>query len=131
MKIDCSITKNYFAEKVRMTKREEGKREGMCGIDCNECPLSSARNGLNKYCGSLELFYPGTAVDIVQKWSDENQTKTRAEKFFENFPNAKNYGAVTDKIPGIGVCSLNDNIKCDGANNCDECWLRPYEEGDF
>lgn len=129
MKIDCSITKNYFAEKVRMTKREEG--ECMCGIDCNECPLSFARNGLNKYCGSLEIFYPEVAVDIVQKWSDESQTKTRAEKFYEKFPNAKNYKTRDNKIPVIAVCNLNNKIKCDGVNNCDECWLRPYEEGDF
>lgn len=130
MKIDCSITKNYFTEKVRMTKREEGEREGMCGIDCNEYPLSSARNGLNKYCGSLELFYPGTAVDIVQKWSDENQTKTRAEKFFENFPNAKNHGTGDDKMPNIAVCSLNNKIKCT-TENCSMCWLEPYKEGEF
>ena len=102
----------------------------MCGIDCNECPLSSARNGLNKYCGSLELFYPGTAVDIVQKWSNSNQTKTRAEKFFEKFPNAKNHGTGDDKMPNIAVCSLNNKIRCT-TENCYMCWLEPYEEGEF
>lgn len=43
--IDCNITKNYFNEKQRMTKKRK-LYAGIykCKLDCSDCPLSSLNN---------------------------------------------------------------------------------------
>lgn len=57
--MDCSITENYFAEKIRMTRAAESKY-GMCKIDCRKCPLYPTNNGTseNLSCTSIEKRYP-------------------------------------------------------------------------
>lgn len=71
MKVDCSITKNYFKEKSRMTKG--------CSIGCAKCPmLEKNRSGLiGLMCDELELEFPEYAIKNVQEWSDKHQQKTR------------------------------------------------------
>lgn len=73
--IDCNITKNYIAEKRRMTKKH--KLNGgayICSIDCAKCPLHLSKNDLDDkmLCYDFEIGYPEKAIEIVQQWSDDH-----------------------------------------------------------
>lgn len=49
--IDCNITKNYFAEKARMTKKD---KLGRCRLYCSECLLNNKKTVHPKiYCVGL------------------------------------------------------------------------------
>lgn len=52
--IDCSKTENYLAEKRRMTK----KQDGICKLNCTDCPLSIENNGTSVLCSSFDTLYP-------------------------------------------------------------------------
>lgn len=125
--IDCSKTKNYFAEKQRMTKRT--KTGGFCNIDCYNCPLSSKNNGASEYvsCVSFEMHYPQQAIEIVQKWSDEHPQKTYLSEFLKNYPNAP---LADDGTPEIcpEKLGLTDIKPCCG--DCVECWNQPLKDGE-
>lgn len=83
--IDCSKTENYFAEKRRMTKRAEN---GLCKLDCSNCPLCSVNNNKGLSCTASETLYPEKAIEIVQKWSDEHPQNTILMDFVKKYPNA-------------------------------------------
>ncbi len=128
--IDCSKTENYFAEKLRMTKRTRG--EG-CKIKCSECPLSSQNNGTSECmsCITFEMYYPQRAISIVQQWSDEHQQKTFVTEFLKHYPNIQlnNHGIPKWICPfNLGLMSRND---CRKNRNCVECWNQPIEESDL
>ena len=45
----------------------------MCGRNnCFECPLGPNSNGKDKSCRVFVNNYPSEAIEIVQKWSNEN-----------------------------------------------------------
>lgn len=54
MKIDCSYTKNYLAEKKRMLEQNENN----CSMRCAECPFSCDENGKDLFCTQFEMLYP-------------------------------------------------------------------------
>lgn len=116
--IDCSKTKNYLSEKKRMTKL---LKDGTCGIDCADCPLSSENNGTDIICTRIETLYPEKVIEIVQKWSDEHPQKTFLTELLKNYPNVE----VGDNgMPNIcpyqlGLISI-ENCRC--SNGCDKCW---------
>lgn len=117
MRIDCSKTVNYFAERQRMCRS---------GISCAKCPLENRNNGVGISCAPLEREYPDKAIKIVQKWSDEHPQKTYAEDFFEKFPNAPKEDDGTPKscwrnIYGDGNC-------VDISHRCKMCWNRIMED---
>lgn len=121
--IDCSKTENYFAEKLRMTKRT--RQEG-CKIKCSECPLSNQNNGTSEFmsCITFEMYHPEKAIAIVQKWSNEHPPKTYLTEFLKNYPNAP---LEDDGTPNfcpyrLGLMSIDD---CDG--NCIKCWNQLIE----
>lgn len=127
--IDCSITKNYLAEKLRMTK----KHNRMCDIDCDDCPLNSKNNGVHTLCKDFESLYPDKAIAIVQKWSDEHPPKTYLSEFLRHYPNAL---LDDDGMPKLfcphrlGLMSA-DDYRTDG--DCIKCWNQPIknnEEGE-
>lgn len=130
--IDCLKTENYFAEKVRMTKKH--KLNGgayICELNCTECTLSSLNNGTtdNMACSDFETLYPEKAIAIVQKWSDEHPQKTYLTEFLKNYPNAP---LEDDGTPNfcpyrLGLMSK-DNCRKD--HNCVECWNQPVEESE-
>lgn len=60
--IDCTITKNYFKEKARMTN--------MCKIPCSRCPIGYEYNGKKLQCYRFENKHLEEAIAIVQEWSD-------------------------------------------------------------
>lgn len=132
--IDCNITKNYFNEKQRMTKKH--KLNGgayICELNCTECPLSSLNNGTtdNMACSDFETLYPEKAIAIVQKWSDEHPQKTYLTELLKIFPNAP---LEDDGTPNfcpyrLGLMS-EDNCRKD--HNCVKCWNQPIpiEDGE-
>lgn len=63
--IDCSKTENYFAEKLRMTKRT--RQEG-CKIKCSECPLSNQNNGTSEFmsCITFEMYHPEKQLQLYK-----------------------------------------------------------------
>lgn len=125
--IDCSKTENYFAEKLRMTKRA---KSGICKIKCSDCPLCSKNNGISEFisCISFEMYHPEKAIEIVQRRSDEHPQRTYLSEFLEHYPNVQLYDTGLPK----GVCPYNlgltDIDDCD--NNCVKCWNQPIEDGE-
>lgn len=129
--IDCNIAKNYFNEKLRMTKRT---RKGLCKIDCSVCPLCSENNGTSGLvsCTTLEMLHPEKAIEIVQRWSDEHPQRTYLTELLKIFPNAQLNDSGTPK----GMCphelGLKD-IDCGKTDNaCVKCWNQPIpiEDGE-
>lgn len=123
--IDCNITKNYFNEKLRMTKRT---KNGLCKIKCSNCPLCSNNNGEGLSCPTFEMYYPEKAIEVVQKWSNEHPRKTYLSEFLKNYPNAKldEDGTPHKLCPWhLGLISVNS---C--HNNCVRCWNQPVEESE-
>lgn len=123
--IDCSKTKNYLSEQARMTKSSD---VGVCRISCNHCPLSRFNNDEEMLCTELELTHPEKAIEIVQRWSDENPQRTYLSVFLEHYPNVQLYDTGLPK----GVCPYNlgltDIDDCD--NNCVKCWNQPVSVED-
>lgn len=130
--IDCSKAKNYFAEKLRMTKMH--KLNGgayICELNCTDCPLNSSNNGSNDMmsCSDFEIIYPQKAIEIVQKWSNENPQKTLLSEFLEHYPNAK---LNSDGFPYICVATLGKGKYCNKtfdakSQKCKRCWNTPVE----
>lgn len=124
--IDCSKTENYFAEKLRMTKRT--RRQG-CKIKCSECPLSSQNNGTSDSmsCITFEMYHPEKAIVIVQKWSDEHSQRTYLSEFLKNYPNAplEDDGAPEICLSSLGLTNYNG---CRNGITCLECWNQPIED---
>lgn len=125
--IDCSKTQNYFIEKLRMAKRT---KNGLCEINCSNCPLSSNNNGEGLFCSDFEMYYPEKAVKAVQKWSDEHPQNTFVTEFLKNYPRAVVNG---DGIPN-SVCPYDLGLidKYDCRKTCIECWNQPIpiEDGE-
>lgn len=125
--IDCNITKNYFAEKAKMTK---STNTDFCEIRCQDCPLSRFNNGEEQFCARFELKHPEKAISIVQKWSDEHPQKTYLTELLKVFSNTP---LNDDGIPKgiclheLGATSL-DNCEVDNA--CVKCWNQPIKNNE-
>lgn len=124
--IDCSKTENYMYEKARMTKSVVN---GVCHIRCTDCPLSRFNNNEKIICSELELFHSETAVQIVQRWSDEHPQKTFLTEFLKHYPNTL---LEDDGTPNLcpyrlGLISIDD---CRKDRNCVKCWNQPIEDGE-
>lgn len=123
--IDCNITKNYFNEKLRMTKRT---KNGLCEIKCGNCPLCSNNNGEGLSCPDFEMYYPEKAIEKVQRWNDEHPPKTYLSEYLKHYPNAL---LNDDGIPKA-VCpydlGLMNKERC--RKSCIECWNQSIEDGE-
>lgn len=122
--IDCSKTMNYFIEKLRMTKQQ---KDGVCKLDCSDCPLSSSNNGTGISCSHFETGYPEKAIAIVQKWSDEHPQKTYLSEFLKAYPNTLLNDAGLPKNVCLYDLGLTD---CRNDRNCVDCWNQPIEDGE-
>lgn len=123
--IDCSKTKNYFTEWRRMTKQ---LKDGVCELDCSDCPLSRLNNGIGVHCSDFETLYPEKAIEIVQRWSDEHPQKTYLSEFLKIFPNTPlgDDGTPKNLCPyDLGLMGKNDCTK-----GCIKCWNQPIEESE-
>lgn len=125
--IDCTKTKNYFAEKARMTKKD---KLGRCKLYCGECLLNNKNNGTseNLLCGAFEAIYPEKAISIIQKWSDEHPQRTYLTEFLKHYPNTLPDDDGTPK--GVCLYALGLINKDDCDNNCVKCWNQPIEDGE-
>lgn len=127
--IDCSNTKEYFAEKARMSKTT---KSGICKVECTKCPLSIRNNNVGEFCRDFEMLYPEKVIEIVQKWSDEHPPKTYLSEFLKHYPNVQLYDAGIPK----GICpyhlGLMSQDSCRKDHNCIECWNQPMpiEDGE-
>lgn len=124
--IDCTTTINYLTEKARMTKRQ---KDGLCKLDCADCPLGSSNNGSNNMvsCLNFETIYPEQAISIVQRWSNAHPQRTCLTKLLKNFPNTP---LEDDGTPNfcpyrLGLMS-EDNCRKD--RNCIECWNQTVKD---
>lgn len=128
--IDCSKMANYFAEKQRMVKQQISGV--VCGISCEECPLSSINNGKGIVCSDFETCYLEKAIELVQKWSDEHPPKTYLTDFLKHYPNVQLYDTGIPK----GVCpyhlGLMNKDDCRKDRDCVKCWNQPIpiEDGE-
>lgn len=126
--IDCNITKNYIAEKRRMTETHKvNDTTYLCSIDCAKCPLHLSKNDLDDKmsCYDFEIGYPEKAIAIVQKWSNAHPQKTYLSELLKAFPNAQ----LNDSGMPKGMCphelGLKD-IDCGKTDNaCVKCWNQP------
>lgn len=122
--IDCSKTMNYFIEKSRMIKQQ---KDGVCKLDCSDCPLSISNNGTDISCSHFETGYPEEAIAIMQKWSDEHPRETYLSEFLKKYPNA----SLNDNGLPKGVCLYNLGLAdCKEYRNCVDCWNQPIEDGE-
>lgn len=127
--IDCSKTKNYLTEKLRLTKKHKPNDDTYtCEIACDDCPLSCSNNGMNIPCTNFEKSYPDKAIAIIQNWSDEHPPKTYLSEFLKNYPHAVVNG---DGIPN-SVCPFDLGLMSthDCRKSCIECWNQPIEESE-
>ena len=127
MAIDCSKTVNFLQEYNRMCN-------SFNDYFCNDCPMYKHNNGELRYCENLIKEFPDRAVEIVQKWSDEHQPKTRLDDILEKFPHI-DLNRV-DKVPYIrpfnygyckdcNKCTLRAKASVDTAY----CWNEPVNGG--
>lgn len=127
--IDCSKAENYFAEKQRMTKPQ---KNGICKLECADCPLGIENNGTNTECPYFETLYTKKAIAIVQKWSDEHPQKTYLNEFLKHYPDVKLLGDGTPKCLCPHQLGLKDIDGCREHYTCAECWNQPMpiEDGE-
>lgn len=72
-----------------------------------------------------------TAIETVQKWSNEHPKKTYAQDFFENFPKAPKDKSAKSEYPdacrnliyGGGCPKIESRIDC-----CYKCWNEPMND---
>lgn len=124
--IDCSNTREYFAEKAKMVKLTD---VGVCEIKCANCPLSKKNNGKGRLCVDYEMHHPEEAISIVQRWSDEHPQKTYLSEFLKNYPNAKldTNGVPKNICPSrLGLEDLEDCC----VRSCVECWNQIIKDGE-
>lgn len=114
-KVDCTNIINFFNEKKRLTEN--------CSIACGNCPISQLRYDETGEdtgsCNYLIAKYPNKAVEIIQKWSDENPQKTRLDDFTEKYPNY--FREPKDDTPNVCCKYLGYIAKCP-LTKCSECW---------
>lgn len=130
--IDCSKTKNYFAEKKRMTKKNKLNSAYICELDCADCPLSCSNNYIGVPCSDFEALYPEKAIGIVQKWSNEHPQKTYLSEFLKHYPNAElDHGVPKFCLKKLGIVSGCAKTKeGDLYISCYGCWNQPIEDGE-
>lgn len=109
---DCKNVTTYFEEKARMTKH--------CKISCSICPLCGYNNGTGVSCYKFEQQFPDKAIELVQKWSDNNVIPTLRRKLLEVFPDADMNSLCVEYI---GFSNVNEH--CTG--DCKSCWDQPYK----
>lgn len=124
--MDCSKTINFLHELKRLCdSRDECVANAANKEDCpmfGVCKLTHS-----KICAEDAK----KAIEIVQKWSDEQPKKTYAQDFLEKFPEAqRNWDGVPfvcrKRIYG-GIHSATSE-GCDDTKACYRCWNKPMEE---
>ena len=123
--MDCNKTTNFLHELKRLCDSRDG-----CVADAankERCPMFGVcEDALTKICAEDVK----TAIEIVQKWSDEHPVKTYAQDFFEKFPKAQ---SGSDGTPFVCRKTIYGEVppkdeRCDRRGACKNCWNEPMEE---
>ena len=123
--MDCSKTINFLHELKRLCDSRDG-----CVADAankERCPMFGVcEDALTRICAEDVK----TAIETVQKWSDEHPEKTYAQDFFEKFPKAQSNSDGTPfvcrkRIYGGIRSTLED---CDYTGACYRCWSEPLND---
>ena len=123
--MDFNKTTNFLAELQRLC---DSRDECVANVaDEENCPMFGVCSITHsKLCAETIK----TAIETVQKWSDEHPEKTYAQDFFEKFPDAQRTFdgtpfACKKRIYG-GECPKDEER--DYAEICEDCWNEPMEE---
>ena len=122
--MDCSKTINFFPELKRLCDSRTA-----CTADAankEQCPL----HGFCRQSLTIRAEEIITAVENLQKWSDEHPKKTYAQDFFEKFPKAQ---SGSDGTPFVCRKEIYGEVpprneRCDRRGACKNCWNEPMEE---
>ena len=123
--MDCSKTIDFFSESNRLCNSRTA-----CTADAankEQCPMFEiCEDALTGLCAENVK----TAMENVQKWSDEHPKKTYAQDFFEKFPKAQSNSDGTPfvcrkRIYGGIRSTLED---CDYTGACYRCWSEPLND---
>ena len=116
--MDCSKTINFLSELKRLCDSRDGCVANAANKE--DCPMF----GVCDVCSGLLCAEDvKTAIEIVQKWSDEHPKKTYAQDFFEKFPKAQ---SNSDGTPYVCRQTMYGE-ECPNIE-CDDCWNEPMEE---
>ncbi len=118
--MDCNKTINFLHELKRLCdSRDECVANAANKEDCPMFGVCSLTH--SKLCAETIK----TAMETVQKWSDEHPKKTYAQDFLEKFPEAQRNG---DGVPFVcrkriygGIHSATSE-GCDDTGACYRCW---------
>ena len=124
--MDCSKMIDFFPELKRLCDSRTA-----CTADAankEQCPL----HGFCRQSLTIRAEEIITAVENLQKWSDEHPKKTYAQDFFEKFPDAQR---ALDGTPFAckkriydGTLQRGEEPDCTEIWSCKECWNEPMEE---
>lgn len=115
--MDCSKTINFFPELKRLCDSRTA-----CTADAankEQCPM----HGFCRQSLTIRAEEIITAVENLQKWSDEHPKKTYAQDFFEKFPKAQ---SDLDEAPYVCRQTIYGE-ECPNIE-CYDCWNEPMEE---
>lgn len=119
--MDCNKTIDFFAEAKRLCDSRTA---------CTADAANKERCPLLVFCGSTFTTRRAeetiTAIENLQKWSNEHPEKTYAQDFFEKFPKAPIDKSFKEKCPWVCRMGIYGG-ECSGIE-CDECWNEPMEE---
>ena len=119
--MDCSKTINFLSELKSLCD----SRDGCVANAANKerCPMFGVcEDALTRICAEDVK----TAIETVQKWSDEHPKKTYAQDFFEKFPDAPRLKSFSGGYPEACRKSIYDG-KCPGEG-CEKCWNEPMND---
>ena len=119
--MDCSKTINFLSELKRLCDSRD------------ECVANAANKEDCPMFGICKLAYSKiydedvkTAIETVQKWSNEHSKKTYAQDFFEKFPDAPRDELYKKRYPWVCRAGIYGG-ECPRIE-CDECGNEPMEE---
>lgn len=124
--MDCSKTIDFLHELKRLCD----SRDGCVANAANKerCPMFGVcEDALTRICAEDVK----TAIETVQKWSNEHPKKTYVQDFFEKFPDAPKDKSAKSEYPdacrnmiyGGGCPTIESRTDC-----CYECWNEPMEK---
>ena len=133
-KIDCSLTENFFKERIRMCSSFDICDQG--------CPIYYAMQDdcTEEMCADYINGNIQKVIKIVQEWSNDNPIITNLDYFLRHFPNAKltnnrasgelNTPIEVSKPCSLGLVERRNNVNgvCFISDHCYLCWYRPYED---
>ena len=119
--MDCSKTINFLHELKRLCDSRDG-----CVADAankERCPMFGVcEDALTRICAEDVK----TAIETVQKWSDEHPKKTYAQDFFKKFPKAQSNSDGSPIICKEIIYGGFNNYIC--TESCYECWSEPMND---